>query len=214
MLQDRQTATPRDIAIASTAMMVIIVLSNILVQYPIQFGNLENHLTWGAVPYPFAFLVSDLTNRRFGPTRARQVAYVGFAVAVALSIYFATPRIAIASGTAFLAAQLLDISIFTRMNQKVWWLPPFVSATISAALDTLIFFSVAFYCGPLPIIGSDISSLLGQIDIADQCANLPWTSLALGDYLVKLLINILWLAPYGLILAWLMPGAITSRKTA
>ena len=212
MTHSRTGATLKDMSIAIAAMVFVVVLSNILVQYPFRLGFLEEFLTWGAFPYPFAFLVSDLTNRRFGPRRARHVAYAGFAVAVVLSIYLATPRIAIASGTAFLAAQLLDISIFTRMNQKVWWLPPFISSTISAGLDTLIFFSVAFYCGPLPLIGHDISSLLGLSGVVDHCEVLPWTTLAFGDYCVKLCISILSLAPYGVLLAWLIPGALTVRK--
>src|SRR5687767_8461894 len=104
----------RDFVIAVTAMSAVVLASNVLVQHPVAFGNLGDYLTWGAFSYPFAFLVTDLANRRFGPQGARRVVYAGFVLAVALSIYFATPRIAIASGSAFLAAQLLDIGVFMR----------------------------------------------------------------------------------------------------
>jgi hypothetical protein len=190
----------RDFTLAVAAMALVVLASNILVQYPFEVGGLQDYLTWGAFSYPFAFLVTDLSNRRFGPRGARRVVYVGFIAAVVLSVYFATPRIAIASGTAFLAAQLLDIGIFARLRNRAWWLPPFVSSVISSALDTAIFFSIAFACGPVPGLGLAISDLLGQAGITDECAALPWVTLALADYGVKLAIAALAIAPYGAVL--------------
>ena len=102
--------------------------SNWLVQFPI-----NDLLTWGAITYPFSFLVTDLTTRLQGPERARRVVWVGFALAVLLSIWLATPRIALASGTAFLAGQLLDIQVFQRLRAGSWWRAPLVSST--AGLD-------------------------------------------------------------------------------
>src|SRR3712207_5801119 len=131
-------------------MTLVVLASNILVQYPFHHLGLGDYLTWGAFSYPFSFLVTDLSNRRFGPQGARRVVYAGFVLAVALSVVLATPRIAVASGAAFLLAQLLDISIFARLRNRAWWLPPFVSSVISSGLDTAIFFSVAFYCGLVP----------------------------------------------------------------
>ena len=188
----------RDFAIALAAMTVVVLASNILVQYPVSFGGLQDYLTFGAFSYPVAFLVTDLANRRFGPAGARRVVYAGFVLAVALSVVFATPRIAIASGTAFLVAQLLDIGLFTRLRGRAWWLPPFASSVVSSALDTAIFFSFAFYCGP--VFGLTIADWLGQAGIADTCTELPWTSLAAADYLVKLALAALALAPYGALL--------------
>ena len=122
----------RDFSIALAAMALVVLASNILVQYPFNHAGLGDYLTWGAFSYPFSFLVTDLSNRRFGPRVARHVVYAGFVLAVALSAYLATPRIAIASGAAFLTAQLLDIGIFTRLRNRAWWLPPFVSSVISS----------------------------------------------------------------------------------
>ena len=143
----------RDFAIALTAMTLVVLSSNILVQYPFQHLGLGNYLTWGAFSYPFSFLVTDLSNRRFGTQGARRVVYAGFVLAVILSIILATPRIAIASGAAFLVAQLLDISIFASLRDRAWWMPPFISSVISSGLDTAIFFSFAFYCGVVPASG-------------------------------------------------------------
>jgi queuosine precursor transporter len=195
----------RDFLIALAAMTLVVLSSNILVQHPVQHLGLGDYLTWGAFSYPFSFLVTDLSNRRFGPQGARRVVYAGFVLAVLLSVVLATPRIAIASGAAFLLAQLLDIGIFTRLRDRAWWLPPFVSSVVSSALDTAIFFSVAFYCGLVPGLGGTISDILGDVGIADSCVALPWVSLAVADYLVKLAIAALAIAPYGALLRVMRP---------
>jgi uncharacterized PurR-regulated membrane protein YhhQ (DUF165 family) len=195
----------RDFLIALTAMTLVVLASNILVQHPFHHLGLGDYLTWGAFTYPFSFLVTDLSNRRFGPNGARRVVYVGFVLAVALSVVLATPRIAIASGTAFLLAQLLDIQIFSRLRNKAWWMPPFVSSVISSGLDTAIFFSFAFYCGAIPSLGLTISDVLAQAGIADECIALPWVNLAVADYLVKLALAAIAIAPYGAILAIMRP---------
>lgn len=195
----------RDFGIALAAMTVVVLASNILVQHPFHAWGLQDYFTWGAFTYPFSFLVTELANRRFGPKGARRVVYVGFALAVVLSVMLATPRIAIASGGAFLTAQLLDISIFSRLRNRAWWLPPFASSTISAAVDTMIFFSVAFYCGPLPGSTQTIDSLLAHAGIAGECLALPWVTLAVADYGVKLALSIFSILPYGIVLRFMRP---------
>lgn len=202
------TTDRRDFLIALAAMTLVVLASNILVQYPFTSFGLGDWLTWGAFTYPFSFLVTDLSNRRFGSRGARRIVYVGFLLAVILSVVLATPRIAIASGAAFLTAQLLDIRIFARLRDKAWWLPPFVSSVISSALDTAIFFSFAFYCGALPGLGLTITDALGAVGIADECIALPWVSLAVADYGVKLALAALAIAPYGAILKMMRPATI------
>lgn len=195
----------RDFLIALTAMTLVVLSSNILVQHPFQHLGMGDYLTWGAFSYPFSFLVTDLSNRRFGTKGARRVVYVGFVLAVALSVILATPRIAIASGAAFLTAQLLDIGIFDRLRDKAWWMPPFISSLISSGLDTAIFFSFAFYCGVVPGLGLTISDILGQTGIADACIALPWVNLAVADYGVKLALAAIALAPYRAIMTLMRP---------
>lgn len=191
----------RDFLIALAAMTLVVLASNILVQYPFHHLGLGDYLTWGAFTYPFSFLVTDLSNRRFGQQGARRIVYAGFVLAVFLSVILATPRIAMASGMAFLTAQLLDIRIFASLRRKAWWLPPFVSSVISSALDTAIFFSFAFYCGALPGLGLTISDGFAAFGLADECMVLPWVSLAVADYGVKLALATLSIAPYGAVLA-------------
>lgn len=200
--QDRVIADVswRRLALPVAAMALVVLASNILVQYPVTVWGLQDFLTFGAFSYPIAFLVSDLTNRRLGARATRRVVYVGFVLALALSWHFATPRIAVASGSAFLAAQLLDVAIFSRLRDKVWWLPPLASSSISSAVDTAIFFSMAFYCGALPVVGGTISDLFAASGLADSCIALPWVSLAAADYGVKLLLAVVTVAPYGAVL--------------
>lgn len=191
-------------------MAAVVVASNFLVQFPVDYTlgalNLADLLTWGAFTYPVAFLVTDLANRRFGPGTARLVVFCGFVIAVALSVWLATPRIAIASGSAFLMAQLLDVSIFDRLRNRVWWLPPLVSTLIGSGLDTLIFFGLAFsqaanIIGPGDAFASETAPLLGLFAM-----ELPrWVSWALGDLAVKLIVGLSMLLPYGVLIPVLAP---------
>lgn len=160
--------TSRQIFIAIAAMALVVVGSNVLVQFPI-----NKWLTWGAISYPIAFLVADLINRRFGARSARRVAAAGFVVAVLFSIWVATPRIALASGLAFFFAQLFDIHVFDRLRQQQWWRAPLIGGAAGATLDTFLFFSVAF-------AGTGIN----------------WMALLVGDLAVKLAVNIALLAPF------------------
>jgi uncharacterized PurR-regulated membrane protein YhhQ (DUF165 family) len=149
-------------------MALVVVISNIAVSYPI-----NDWLTWGALTYPIAFLVTDMTNRLFGVARARTVVYAGFLIGVILSLWAADMRIALASGSAFLIAQLLDITIFDKLRQKTWWKAPLISTILSSAVDTLLFFSIAFIA-----------------------TGLPWVTWAIGDYGAKLAMAAILLMPF------------------
>jgi uncharacterized PurR-regulated membrane protein YhhQ (DUF165 family) len=174
---------------------LVVVASNILVQYPFEPFGLGDYLTWGAFTYPVAFLVTDLTNRRYGPRVARQLVIVGFALAVVLSIWLATPRIAMASGTAFLVGQLLDITVFNRLRRQAWWRAPFVGSVIGSALDTALFFSLAFAGDP------DMSGLVNLFGTDVML----WQSLAVFDFTVKMLIALIALLPYGALMSVILP---------
>jgi queuosine precursor transporter len=158
----------RRLAPPVAAMVIVVAGSNLAVQYPINAW-----LTWGALTYPIAFLVTDLTNRRQGPAAARKVAYVGFALGVVLSVLVAGPRIALASGSAFLSSQLLDIAVFNRLRRLSWWRAPLVSSALGSVWDTAVFFTLAF-------AGS----------------GLPWTTWAIGDLGAKGAMALLLLAPF------------------
>jgi hypothetical protein len=147
-------AQARPLVLPVAAMVAVVAGSNVAVQYPI-----NDWLTWGAFTYPVAFLVTDLTNRRLGPGRARTVVYAGFALAVVLSALLATPRIALASGTAFVTAQLLDIVVFNRLRRLPWWQAPLISSGIASVWDTAVFFGLAFAGTGLPWITWGIGDL-------------------------------------------------------
>ena len=187
------------------AMAVIVVASNFLVQFPVQLNlgsiQLAEILTWGAFTYPVAFLITDLANRKFGPSNARLVVAAGFVLAVVLSIWLATPRIAIASGTAFLVAQLLDVSVFDRLRNSTWWRAPLISSILGSALDTVLFFGLAFApaFGMLDFGGED-GSLGFAVPFLSVGAEVPlWISLAAGDFIVKILVGLAMLLPYGMV---------------
>ena len=193
------------LSVAVAAMAAVVAASNFLVQFPVeaQLGgiNLADLLTWGAFTYPVAFLVNDLTNRTLGPARARQVVLVGFAIAVVLSVVLATPRIAIASGSAFLLAQLLDVSIFDRLRRSAWWQAPLASSLLGSVIDTVLFFGVAFapaFAGIDALFGMEDGSLGFPAPFLGVGSEVPlWVSLAAGDFCVKMLVALALLAPYG-----------------
>lgn len=207
-------------ALAVAAMIAVVTASNILVQFPVQADlgpiHLGDILTWGAFTYPFAFLVSDLTNRYDGPRRARAVVLVGFAVALCLSAYLSTPRIAIASATAFLIGQLLDIAVFSRLRNRFWLVPPLSASLLGSLIDTAIFFSIAF----APVFGF-VDTWFGMADGSlgmtapwlGVGAEVPlWLSLASGDFSVKFLAALLLLVPYRVLMNAVMP--LKSAPTA
>nr|WP_246252473.1 queuosine precursor transporter [Ancylobacter pratisalsi] len=178
-------------------MMAVVAASNVLVQYPVQHFGLAEVLTWGAFTYPLAFLVNDLTNRRFGPAVARRVVYFGFALAVVLSIWLATPRIALASGTAFLVGQLLDIGVFNRLRRMSWWQAPLAGSFLGSAIDTVLFFSLAF-------AGDAEMSFAVTYHLTGITVPL-WVGLAFFDFVVKMACALLSLVPYGALMGWLKP---------
>ena len=193
------TANLRPLALPILAMAGVVVLSNFAVQHPIEAFGLGNYLTWGALTYPLAFLVNDLTNRRFGPSLTRRVIYVGFAIAVVLSVALATPRIAFASGMAFLLGQLLDILVFSRLRRGTWWRAPLAGSLLGSALDTVVFFSLAF-AGD-----ADMSGLVTYAPFGMPVSVPLWVGLAFFDFTVKVTMALLMLVPYGALMNRIRP---------
>lgn len=197
----------RPLLLGIAAMAAVVLASNILVQH-----LLGDWLTWGALTYPLAFLVTDLTNRALGPAAARRVVAAGFVVGVLASLVasrfvnefgepLVTLRIALGSGLAFLTAQLLDVAIFDRLRAGVWWRAPLLSSLVGSALDTAIFFSVAFSAAFLFLDSADpngwareVVPLLGFGPAAPL-----WVSLAVADFGVKLALAAAALAPFRLL---------------
>ena len=168
----------------SLLMGLIVVLSNYLVQFPIQYFGLNEILTYGAFSYPITFLITDLANRAYGKLVARKIVYVGFTIGVLLTLFVSTNfsdiisiRIAIGSGVAFFIAQNLDVQIFDNLRKKIWYIAPLASSIIGSLTDTFLFFSIAFYA-----------------------TGIPWVTLAIGDLAVKLFIALTMLIPFRLLI--------------
>ena len=176
--------------ISLSFMMGIVVLSsNFLVQFPINYFGLNEILTYGAFSYPIAFLITDLANRSYGKLLARQIVYLGFFIGIIFTLLFSTDfadlisvRIAIGSGVAFLTAQLIDIQIFDRLRKKEWFVAPLTSSLIGSTVDTFLFFSISFYA-----------------------TGAPWITLSLGDLLVKILVALIMLIPFRMLLKIVKP---------
>ena len=173
----------------SFLMGVIVLTSNYLVQFPVNYYGLSEILTYGAFSYPIAFLITDLANRSYGKIIARKIVYLGFILGIAFTVLFSTDfadfisiRIAIGSAVAFLTAQLLDVQIFDNLRKKKWFIAPLTSSMIGSTVDTFIFFSISFY---------------GTV--------VPWFTLALGDLVVKIFVAILMLIPFRLLLKTFKP---------
>ena len=163
---------------------LVVVLSNYLVQFPIQHFGLNEILTYGAFSYPITFLITDLANRAYGKSVARKVVYVGFTIGILLTLFVSTNfsdiisiRIAVGSGVAFFIAQNLDVQIFDSLRKKIWYAAPLASSIIGSTTDTFLFFSIAFYA-----------------------SGIPWVTLAFGDLAVKLFIALVMLIPFRLLI--------------
>ena len=171
--------------VLSFFMGLVVIASNYLVQFPVKFYKLENLLTYGAFSYPITFLITDLANRAFGKKIARYIVLIGFFIGIILTLFVSTNfediisvRIAIASATAFLIAQNLDVNIFDKLRDKTWYVAPLTSSILGSVIDTFLFFSIAFYN-----------------------TGIPWFTLALGDLTVKLIVALAMLIPFKLLVS-------------
>ena len=183
--------------ILAFSMALVVILSNYLVQFPVNYIGLQDLLTYGAFSYPVAFLITDLSNRRYGKNTAKKIVYLGFALGVFLTFYFSTNysdlisiRIAIGSGIAFLVAQLIDVNIFDKLRNKIWYTAPLVSSLIGSTIDTFLFFSISFY-------GTGIS----------------WVTLSFGDLFVKIFVALAMLIPFRILLSHIQENTIIEKKT-
>lgn len=190
------------------AMAVIVVASNILVQHP-----MGAFLTYGALTYPLSFLVNDITNRLQGVRAARTVVLAGFVVGLVSSLIgtqihnefgpLVTLRVALGSGTAFLAGQLLDVTIFDRLRRAVWWRAPLTSTLLGSTVDSVIFFTIAF-AASLTFLepGNDVSWAAVPGPLLGLGPVVPfWISLAIADWCVKFGIAVFGLLPFRLFVA-------------
>ena len=179
--------------ILAFSMALVVTLSNYFVQFPVNYFGLQDLLTYGAFSYPVAFLITDLSNRRYGKNTAKKIVYLGFVLGIFLTFYFSTNysdlisiRIAIGSGTAFLFAQLIDVNVFDKLRNKIWFVAPLTSSLIGSTIDTFLFFSISFY-------GTEIN----------------WVTLSFGDLFVKIFVALTMLIPFRLLISYMQENSIT-----
>ena len=182
--------------ILALLMAFVVVMSNYLVQFPIRYFYLENTLTYGAFSYPISFLITDLSNRKYGKDVAKKIVYLGFILGVFATLYFSTNysdlisiRIAIGSGIAFLTAQLIDVNIFDRLRKKKWFVAPLTSSLVGSSIDTFLFFSISFY-------GTEMN----------------WLTLSLGDLSVKIFVALVMLIPFRFLLSHIQEISESNKK--
>ena len=168
----------------SILMGLVVVVSNYLVQFPIDYYGLSEVLTYGAFTYPVTFLITDLANRAYGKIVARKVVLTGFVIGIILTLLVSTNfsdiisiRIAIGSGLAFFAAQNLDVLVFDKLRKEKWFVAPFTSSTLGSIVDTFLFFSISFFA-----------------------TGIPWVTLAFGDFAVKMFITLIMLIPFRILI--------------
>tara|TARA_B100001121_G_scaffold298190_1_gene305473 strand:+ start:1945 stop:2493 length:549 start_codon:yes stop_codon:yes gene_type:complete len=179
----------KTILFLSAIMGTVVLASNYLVQFPVQYYGLSEILTYGAFTYPIAFLITDLANRSFGKEIAKKIVYFGFFIGISFTLFFSTNfsdlisiRIAIGSGTAFIVSQRIDVFVFDKLRGKSWFIPPLASSINGSIIDTFLFFSIAFYA-----------------------TGIPWLTLAIGDLAVKLFVALIMLIPFRMLLKTFKP---------
>ncbi len=170
--------------VLSILMGLVVLASNYLVQFPVNYYGLQDILTYGAFSYPVAFLITDLANRSYGKLIAKKIVYIGFIIGILFTLFFSTNfsdlisiRIAIGSGVAFIIAQLMDVQIFDNLRERKWFIAPLTSSLVGSTIDTFLFFSISFYA-----------------------TGVPWFTLALGDLTVKILVALVMLIPFRLLI--------------
>lgn len=207
ILSPVQAVTLRSLALLSLFHIIIITLSNYLVQItfeiPLPFGA-TIPTTWGTFTFPFIFLATDLTVRVVGAEPARKIIFAVMLPALVVSyvisvIFFEGKfqgfaplaefnffvfRIALASFAAYVIGQLMDILVFNRLRQgKTWWLAPSCSTIFGSLIDTFVFFAVAFY------------------QSSDTYMAEHWFTIGAVDYAFKLFVSLLLFLPlYGVLL--------------
>ena len=179
----------KTLMILSFLMGLVVLSSNYLVQFPVNYYGLDQILTYGAFSYPIAFLITDLANRSYGKIVAKKIVYLGFFLGVGTTFIFSTNfqdlisvRIAFGSGIAFITAQLLDVKVFDWLRRKKWFIAPLTSSLIGSSVDTILFFSISFYA-----------------------TGIPWITLALGDFFVKIIVAFIMLIPFRILINTFKP---------
>jgi uncharacterized integral membrane protein (TIGR00697 family) len=187
---------------------LIIAVSNYLVTIPVNVLGFE--LTWAAFTFPLIVVATDLTVRLSDKFHARRIVAVAYIPAIIASIlviaathapWSVAIRVGIASGTAYLLSNMLDVFVFQKVRERfnAWWAAPAGSSIIANIIDTFAFFAVAFYASADPFMADN------------------WFTIAQGQTVTKIIVSAIIILPvYGILLSWLSAklGRDISAKVA
>ena len=171
------------LALIVTAHIIIIALSNWLVQFPQNILGIK--FTWAMFIFPLIVVVTDLTVRLSNQYNARLITGIAYIPAIIISSVLADWRIGVASGTAYLLGQMMDIFVFQRIREKfsAWYAAPLIATLVSNIIDTYIFFAVAFTGSSNPFMAQH------------------WFSIATTDLFFKSIVSYIVILPfYGVVL--------------
>ena len=123
---------------------IIFVLAN----YCVQFSIASSNLTYGAIIYPFSFLLLDILSEKYNKKDIFKIVRYAVLLSFIPSFFISQPSIALASICAFFVSQHLDVYIFfifKKIFPRLWWLRNNASTIIAQFFDTMIFFHIAFW---------------------------------------------------------------------
>lgn len=161
----------------------IIALSNYIVQYTFDMWGF--HFTYAMFTFPLVILATDLTVRISNPLTARVIVGLAFIPAVIISIWLSDIRIGLASVSAYMVGQFLDITVFQKIRERIeaWWVAPLISTVAANTIETYTFFGTAFYNSADPHLAAN------------------WVEIATTDLIFKILFGTFIMLPmYGVLL--------------
>jgi uncharacterized PurR-regulated membrane protein YhhQ (DUF165 family) len=112
-------------------------------------------VTAGTFAAGFALLARDFVHRFSGARTSVACVLVGAAISWAL----ASPALAVASVTAFLASEFVDLGVFSRLRGRGFTTGALGSNLVSIPVDTVIFLSIAGF--PLTF-GAVVGQMIGK----------------------------------------------------
>ena len=146
-----------------------IIVANVIAVKPVELNGWI--LPAGTIVYPLTFLITDTVSELYGRRVATRIVWYGFGLSAAMALIIETsrmlpaasfwqeqaaydlilgsvPRIVLGSMIAYLVSQHGDVVMFHYLRRATGgrhlWLRNNASTTISQAIDTLLFLSIAF----------------------------------------------------------------------
>ena len=159
-------------AIFLTSLIIANLVGSLLFSFHVPWMKDAVLLSAGIIPFPITFILTDLINEFYGEKGARYVTFVGFAMSILVYVFLVVGEhlpvdpgsvmpmdvytvvssqytgMFIASLTAYLVGQLLDIKVFhlfrSITKHRYIWLRATGSTVVSQLFDSLLVTFIAF----------------------------------------------------------------------